>query len=98
MVRITERATVALQDLLMANDAAPDVGVRLTPDGRDSLGMVIDEPHKGDEVIRNEQTPVLIVDTVVANHLTDMVIDYPTVEDDHQTPGGFVLRSPEEQE
>ena len=97
MVQITERATSALRDILTATDAAPEAGVRLTPDGRGSLGMVVDAPQDGDEIIRIEQTPVLIVDGAVASQLTDMVVDYQAVQDDHQTPGGFVLRPLQDQ-
>jgi Fe-S cluster assembly iron-binding protein IscA len=92
MVRVTEQATTALRELLTANHAPPEDGVRLTPNGEGSLGMVVDAPHAGDEVIRHNETPVLIVDAAVAGQLTEMVVDYESVEDDHQTPGGFVLR------
>ena len=97
MVRVTEQATTALQELLEANDAPPEAGVRLTPSGAGNIGMVIDEPHTGDEVVRRDEKPVLIVDGAVVEPLTDMVVDYQSTSDDHQTPGGFVLREPQEE-
>jgi Fe-S cluster assembly iron-binding protein IscA len=94
MVRVTERAATALQEFLATNDAPPDSGVRLAPDSRGDLGMIVDAPHAGDEVVvRGEDAaPVLIVDSAVADELQDMVVDYEVAEDDHQTAGGFVLR------
>jgi hypothetical protein len=46
MVRVTEQAATALQELLKANDAPPEAGVRLTPSGAGNIGMVIDTPHE----------------------------------------------------
>jgi len=54
--------------------------------------MTLDAPHPGDEVIPDEQTPLLIIDPAVADRLADMEIDYQTKDDDHQTAGGFVLQ------
>jgi Fe-S cluster assembly iron-binding protein IscA len=100
MVRVTERAATALQVLLATNAAPPDSGVRLAPNARGDLGMSVDAPHAGDEVVRREEdaTPVLIVDSAVVEDLQEMVVDYESAEDDHQTPGGFVLRTSHGQE
>jgi Fe-S cluster assembly iron-binding protein IscA len=98
MVRVTEQAATALQELLEANDAPPEAGVRLTPSGPGNIGMVIDAPHEGDEVVRRDEKPVVIVYGVVAGPLTDMVVDYQSSKEDRQTPGGFVLREPPEEE
>jgi Fe-S cluster assembly iron-binding protein IscA len=95
MVAITERAAVKLQDLLSEQDAQPDEGIRLTPDGSGGIGMSIDTAHDGDEVVEDEESPVLIVDRAIVPRLTDMVVDYEAVEDDHRTTGGFVLRQRE---
>jgi hypothetical protein len=79
--------------LLAENGAPPEAGVRLTPSAGGNMGMSIEEPHDGDELInRDDETPLLIVDAAVAPGLTDMVVDYRDVADDHQTPGGFLLR------
>jgi Fe-S cluster assembly iron-binding protein IscA len=92
MVRVTEQAASALEELLAENGAPPEAGVRLTPSAGGNMGMIIEEPREGDEVINREETPLLIVDAAVAPGLTDMVVDYRDVVDDHQTPGGFLLR------
>ena len=92
MVRVTERAASALHELLADYAAPPEAGVRLSPGAGGSIGMEIETPHEGDEVIEQEQTPLLIVDGAVAPGLTDMVVDYSDGGDDHQTSGGFLLR------
>jgi Fe-S cluster assembly iron-binding protein IscA len=95
MIRVTERAATALHELLEINAAPPESGVRIAPNASGDLGMTVDAPHAGDEVIlRGESAaPVLIVDGTLAEDLEQMVVDYESVEDDHQTPGGFVLRA-----
>ena len=100
MVRVTERAATALQELLTTTAAPPDSGVRLTPDSSGDLAMIVDTPHVGDEVaLRGEdEAPVLIVDSAVVEDLQEMEVDYQSVGDDHQTPGGFVLRASSSQE
>ncbi len=92
MVRVTEQAASALQELLTEYAAPPEAGVRLSPNAGGNLDMNIEAPHAGDEIISDQETPLLIVDGTVAPNLTDMVVDYSNVSDDHQTTGGFVLR------
>jgi Fe-S cluster assembly iron-binding protein IscA len=92
MVRLTDQAASALQELLAESAAPPEAGVRLSPSSGGNLGMNIETPQVGDEVIEREDTPLLIVDSAVAPGLSEMVIDFSDVGDDHQTAGGFVLR------
>ncbi len=92
MVRVTDQAASALQELLADYAAPPEAGVRLSPSAGGNLGMNIETPQAGDEVIEREETPLLIVDGAVAPGLSDMVVDFSDVGDDHQTGGGFVLR------
>jgi len=93
MVQVTEQAANALQALLAENAAPPEAGIRLTPRDGGNVGMVIESPQAGDEVISRDESPLLIVDSVVAPRLTDMVVDLRDVTDDHQSGGGFVLRA-----
>jgi Fe-S cluster assembly iron-binding protein IscA len=96
MVAVTERAATKLQDLLAAQEAEPDEAIRLTPSPNGGIGMSIDTAHDGDEVVEGSEAAVLIVDSTIAPRLTDMVVDYESTEDDHQSAGGFVLRQREE--
>jgi len=92
MVSVTAQAANALEAVLSENAAPPEAGVRLTPNPAGNLGVMIEVPHDGDEVITRDDTPLLIVDGAVTAGLTDMVLDYHDGADDHQTPTGFVLR------
>jgi len=92
MVQVTEQAATALCELLAEYAAPPEAGVRLTPGAGGNIGMVIEAPQDGDEVINRDETPLLIVDGAVAPGLSDMVVDFRDVRDDHQSTGGFLLR------
>lgn len=92
MVLITEQAASALQELLAENAAPPEAGIRLSPRAGGNMGMLIEPPHDGDEVISRDETPLLIVDGAVAPGLSEMVVDFQDAKDDHESPGGFLLR------
>lgn len=67
----------------------------LKPGTGGSLGMVIDEPQEGDEVISRDDAPLLILDRRVAPGLHDLVVDYQVASsDDLSTSEDFVLRHP----
>jgi Fe-S cluster assembly iron-binding protein IscA len=92
MVTVTERAATALQQVLEDNHAPPGQGVRLAADATGHLGMTIDAPRDGDDVVYAAEEPVLMVAGPVAGQLEDMVLDYQASDDDSQTSAGFVLR------
>jgi Fe-S cluster assembly iron-binding protein IscA len=92
MVRITERAAVQLQGVLLGKNALPGQGVRLAVDGTGGITMTIDAPHEGDVVIHREETPVLIVARTVAARLTGAVVDCEAVDDSGRMRPGLVLR------
>jgi Fe-S cluster assembly iron-binding protein IscA len=96
MVRVTDRAARALQELRTTKEAPPDVAPRLVPDGRGGLGMTLAAPQARDEVIRRDETPLLAVDREVAAYLADLVVDYqgPDPATNGQHAAGFVLRPP----
>jgi Fe-S cluster assembly iron-binding protein IscA len=98
MVTITERAAAELQQVLADNNAPPGQGVRLAADPTGHLGLRIDAPRAGDEVVYRDEAPVLVVASEVAGRLMDVVLDYGSSEEDSQAPGGFVLRPPQELE
>ncbi len=95
MLTITERAASELQAVRATNDASPDQGVRLTPDGKGGIGLTIDAPSEGDEVIRHEETPLVIVDGRIAPLLDGAELDCKTDVDspvDGQPRTHFTLR------
>ncbi len=93
MVRVTEQAATAIQDLLADNAAPPDAGIRLSANAGGNVGMGIDTPRPGDEVITRDETPLLIMDSSLSAKITDMVIDVRDGSENGQSAGGFVLRS-----
>jgi Fe-S cluster assembly iron-binding protein IscA len=94
MITVTERAANALQELLATNSALPGQGVKLVPSGVNSIGMVIEAPNEGDEVILHEGEPLLIVDSRIASDLDGAELDYETGEADDPRRAGFRLRPP----
>lgn len=91
MITVTERAAAGLEEMLRVNNAAPGQGVKLVPTGIGSIGMTIDTPGEGDEVISTGAEATLIVDSRVAEDL-DGVIDceVQVIEGEAQTT--FKLR------
>jgi len=79
MLTITERAKVELEELLLVNNAPPGQGVKLVPGGPSGVGMSIETPSEGDEVIKSEEGPLLIIDGRIAAGLAGGRIDYDDV-------------------
>lgn len=75
MISVTERAATELQDLLMTNGATPDQGVKLITDSSGNIGMTIALPAEGDEVVRRDEAPLLIVDGTIAQQLDGTELD-----------------------
>ncbi len=75
MISVTERAASELQALLEANGALPDQGEKLVPAGTGTLGVTIDLPAEGDEVILRDDSPLLIVDGSIAPLLDGQELD-----------------------
>ena len=94
MVKVTERAIVKLQQVLLKKYAGPGQGVRLTAADTGGLAIEISAPQEGDVIIRREEAPVLILARAVAIRLAGMVVDFRSATDDPQRPPGFVVRRP----
>jgi hypothetical protein len=93
MIRLTERATEGLKEILTANQTPREQGVKLVPDESGGVAMTIDRPEEGDAVVDWGQRPLLIVDALVAEKLGGVVLDLTRDED--ETEPRFVLRGPE---
>ncbi len=94
MITVTERAASALEALLADGDAKPGQGVKLVPSGTDGVGMTIEAPNEGDEVIRRADEPLLIVDRALTRPLDGAQIDCVDVAVDGQAPTRFTLSRP----
>jgi Fe-S cluster assembly iron-binding protein IscA len=95
MITVTERAASALEALLLDGDAQPGQGVKLIPSGENSIGMTIEAPNDGDEVIRHADGPLLIVDRTLTRPLDGAQIDcVEAAAVDGQVPTRFTVRRP----
>jgi hypothetical protein len=75
MVEITERASTELRRLLRENRVTPRQGVRLRVTEAGRLAMSIDVPHRGDVVVRRDDTVLLILADRLSASLAQRVLD-----------------------
>jgi hypothetical protein len=92
MIQVTERAAIALQEVLAINNTPPKRGVRLVPTEQGGLTMTIDSPRQGDAVVQRDDTPVLMVDRQVDEALAGLVLDLQPAQADPEGPLRFMLR------
>jgi Fe-S cluster assembly iron-binding protein IscA len=92
MITVTERAASALEALLVDGNAEPGQGVKLVPKGTDDIGLTIEAPNEGDEVIRQADAPLLIVDRALTQPLDGAQFDCVDAPVNGQTPTRFALR------
>jgi Fe-S cluster assembly iron-binding protein IscA len=95
MITVTERAADALEELLTVNHAPPGHGVKLVPGDAGSVGLTIDAPSDGDEVVNRGDDPLLIVDRQIVVPLDGSRIDCETAVVDGQPQPEFKLEPPE---
>ena len=92
MITVTERAASALEALLADQAAEPGQGVKLVPKGSDEIGLTIEAPSDGDEVVRHADEPLLIVDRALAQPLDGAELDCVDAPINGQAPARFMLR------
>lgn len=95
MITVTERAADALEQLLAVSNAPAGQGVKLVPTGTGSVGMTIDAPSEGDQVVHRGDDPLLIVDGRIAEALDGAQIDCDTTVVDGQPRTEFTLQPAE---
>jgi hypothetical protein len=82
MLTLTERAATELRELLEANDASREQGIKLCPDGRGGVQVTVGTPDADDEVLRDDGRPLLIIDTVLSGLVDGATLDTEPVETD----------------
>jgi Fe-S cluster assembly iron-binding protein IscA len=92
MIRLTERATEALREMLIANQTPSDQGVKLFPDPSGGIAMTIAPASEGDELVSEENRLLLIVDPEIAGRLDGALLDFTRGADDAEPR--FELREP----
>ena len=90
MLEVTEKALDALTTVLDSSETEHDQGLRLSPRAEGGFGLVVDEPHDGDQVVSQGDRPVLIVEPEVSMGLDGAVLD---VTESPQGPQ-LTLRAP----
>lgn len=95
MVEVTEQAKELLKQILAEALASvenpdPELSLRLAPQARGQLGLIIDKEREGDQVVEEEDSPLLLIEAQIADSLAGATIDC------QDTPGGpqLVLASP----
>jgi len=81
VITVTEHAKEELKDILIANRAAPEEGLRLlpSPDGR--LVLTIDTQLSGDQVVEYEGYKVLLVSIEYFKTFNGETVDCDDTED-----------------
>lgn len=92
MIRVTERASEALGEMLRENQVPEGQAVKLFPDPSGSIAMTIAPTAEGDEVVEKEHRPVLIVDAEIVDRLDGALLDFTRGEDDVEPR--FEIREP----
>ena len=92
MITVTERATTALQRILEAQEAPSGQGVKLMPDSSGGISMTIAPPEEGDEVVFHDESPLLIIDSIISDAVDGMVFDVQSAQGDDEQSVRFMLR------
>lgn len=85
MLHVTERAKEVLHRKKRAHVPSPEMGLRLAPAGYGRLGLVASRMKAGDQVVRYQGEPVLLVDA----ELSELLLAGQTV-DCRETDDGSV--------
>lgn len=75
MINVTEKAVDALAGSLQATEASPEQSLRLARTSQGEYGLAVDEEREGDQVIKQEERAVLLIDEEVSAALNGAVLD-----------------------
>lgn len=92
MLNVTDKALDVLAKSLDASEATEQQGLRLARTPQGEFGLAIDEEREGDQVVRQEERAVLLVDQEIASALDGATLD--VIESPEGTR--LTLRMPEE--
>ena len=92
MLNVTDAALQALVTTLDANEVPEDKGLRLGRSPYGDLGLEVDQPREGDQVLMQGERAVLFLDSEVAAVLAGATLD--VIEEPDGTR--WTLRMPEE--
>lgn len=92
MLNVTEKAVDILANSLEASEASEEQSLRLARTPQGEVGLAIDEERDGDQVVKQEERAILVLDKEISTALDGATLD---VSD---SPEGqrLTLRMPEE--
>ena len=70
MIAVTERAALALEELLLSSEPPPGEALKLVVSGN-QIALTMAAPSNGDQVFRHDGEPLLIVDSGIAEAVED---------------------------
>ncbi len=89
MIGVTERAKKELKRILTENVDNPQAGLRLTSEESGQLGLGIDIETANDQVVKHEDSKVLIVENGLADSLKGITLD---VDDTAEGPKLVIVK------
>lgn len=92
MLNVTEKAADALAKSLESSEATDEQSLRLARTPHGEFGLAIDEERDGDQVVKQEERSILVIDEEVSTALDGAILDVA------DSPEGqrLTLRMPEE--
>jgi hypothetical protein len=75
MISVTEKATAALNDTLNANLKGKSSKLLRLVSSEAGFGLNLDEEREGDQVVKHEDRPVLVIESSVAESFDGAVVD-----------------------
>jgi Fe-S cluster assembly iron-binding protein IscA len=92
MLNVTDRAVDLLARTLDETEAGDEQGFRIIRTSPGELGLTIDEVKEGDQVIRQEARPVLLVESWISDALDGATLDLS----EDQNGASLMLHAPED--
>lgn len=72
---VTKRASERMKELLDEQNDANGQVLRLSPDGQGGLGLSLDEPKSGDQIVEHQGDTVMVLEPSVSDFLDQRTLD-----------------------
>jgi len=82
MLEVTDTARERLKMLLDANKEEPEECIRITMDESGNLGLTLSKEKPGDQVVEHEGEKVLLLDPIITEALSNVIVDTEDSTDD----------------
>jgi len=75
MLNVTEKAVDALSSSLESSEATDEQSLRLALTPQGEFGLAIDEQREGDQIVKQEERAILVLDGEISAALDGAVLD-----------------------